>query len=107
MHPKDFLTGLDNSQIRLIFSSFKINFTSRFSLAQFWSLFLPAHECQRLLPLNLSPLTRQLLLLVCERLLHQHHSNALLHRIFSRLYNRLALLCIQSRQRPAKNAQHS
>lgn len=98
------MPGLDNYQLRLLFF-IMIKQATYISIVQ--TYFSPAHKRQRLLSLHLSPLTRQLLLLVCESLLHQHHPNALLHRVLLGLRYRVELLRVKSRQRSAENPQYS
>lgn len=98
------MPGLDNCQLRLLFF---IMIKSNSRVLRVEEHFSPAHERQRLLPLHLSPLTRQLLLLVGESLLHQHHPNALLHRVLLGFRHRVELLRVESRQCSAENPQHS
>lgn len=61
--------------------------------------YVPAHESEGLLPLDLCALRRHLLLLVSQRLLHEHHFYALLHSVLLRARHSLRLLRRQSRQR--------
>lgn len=52
----------------------------------------PAHECQCLLSLDLRPLRGQLLLLMGQGLLHEHHLDALLHGILFGLADQIVLV---------------
>lgn len=66
---------------------------------------LPAHECECLLSLHLCALRGQLLLLMGEGLLHQHHLDALLHGIFLGLANQVMLLRCQLGQGASQQSQ--
>lgn len=81
------LPGLDNAQIRLFFL---IMGKCHLELSE--GRDSPAHQCQRLLPLDLGALAGQLLLLVRERLLHQHHPNTLFHGVLLGLHHVRQLL---------------
>lgn len=63
----------------------------------------PAHERERLLALHLRALRGHLLLLVRQRLLHQHHLDALLHGVLLGARHRVRLLGRQARQRAAQD----
>lgn len=77
------LPGLDNAQLRL----FSLIMKKALLEAGRATRDSPAHECQRLLPLDLGALAGQLLLLVRERLLHQHHPNTLFHGVLLGLHD--------------------
>lgn len=67
----------------------------------------PTHQRQSLLPLHLRPLGGQLLeglLLVGQCLLHQHHLDALLHRVLLGPGHSLLLLQRQTGQSTAHRA---
>lgn len=96
---------------------------------------LPAHECQCLLALHLCPLASQLcmemkttmleshanvelekyewkmcnyniyLLMVCQCLLHEHHTNALFHCVFLRFGHQIMLVGCQFWKCTAQNSQ--